>query len=156
MKKALVCGAGGFIGGHLVKRLKRASAKTRVIVMVTKAQAKTAVKAIAAGAAGVVVKDKTIANLLDALGDATKAKSTLEEAPKRRASDAPRKVLTEREVEVLRHLAEGSTVREVAAILDLSPKTVDAHKTNLMRKLNIHSRLELFRYANRHKLIRPS
>ncbi len=56
-------------------------------------------------------------------------------------------VLTVREQEVVRLLAEGRTVREVAAELSLSIKTVEAHKLNLMRKLDIHNRTTLIQYA---------
>jgi two-component system response regulator NreC len=55
--------------------------------------------------------------------------------------------LTAREQEVMRLLAEGKTVREVAAELALSTKTVEAHKLNLMRKLDIHDRASLVEYA---------
>jgi DNA-binding NarL/FixJ family response regulator len=56
-------------------------------------------------------------------------------------------VLTNREQEILRLLAERRTVRETAAELSLSSKTVEAHKLNLMRKLNIHNRSALIEYA---------
>lgn len=63
----------------------------------------------------------------------------------RRALDP--KLLTTREQEIVRLLAEGRTVRETASELALSVKTVEAHKLNLMRKLNIHSRASLVEYA---------
>ncbi|HEX4229822.1 MAG TPA: response regulator transcription factor [Bryobacteraceae bacterium] len=55
--------------------------------------------------------------------------------------------LTQRETEIVKLLAEGQTVREVAAVLQVSVKTVEAHKLNLMRKLNIHNRAALIDYA---------
>ncbi len=55
--------------------------------------------------------------------------------------------LTTRELEVMRLLAEGRTVRETAAELSLSVKTVEAHKLNLMRKLDLHDRASLIEYA---------
>jgi DNA-binding NarL/FixJ family response regulator len=58
-------------------------------------------------------------------------------------------VLTPREQEVIKLLAEGRTVREVASELGLSIKTVEAHKLNLMRKLDIHNRASLIEYAVR-------
>ena len=64
-------------------------------------------------------------------------------------------VLTSREQEVMRLLAEGRTVREVAAELSLSIKTVEAHKLNLMRKLDIHNRASLVEYATQKGLITP-
>jgi two-component system response regulator NreC len=64
-------------------------------------------------------------------------------------------VLTLREQEVMRLLAEGRTVREVAAELSLSIKTIEAHKLNLMRKLDIHNRTSLIESAMRMGLLVP-
>ncbi len=62
--------------------------------------------------------------------------------------------LTEREREVLTYLAEGATNEEIAASLVISPKTVERHRENIMRKLNLHSRAELVRYAIRKGIIK--
>jgi two-component system response regulator NreC len=61
--------------------------------------------------------------------------------------------LTDRESEVLRFLAEGKSNDEIAETLVISPKTVSRHRENLMRKLNLHSRAELVRYAIRKGII---
>ena len=61
--------------------------------------------------------------------------------------------LTKREHEILKLLAEGQSVKEIAAALDLSVKTVEAHKFNLMRKLDIHNKAQLVHYAVRKKII---
>jgi two-component system, NarL family, response regulator NreC len=62
--------------------------------------------------------------------------------------------LTEREAEVLTYLAEGANNEEIAAALVISPKTVARHRENIMRKLNLHSRSELVRYAIRKGIIK--
>ncbi|MFC2064656.1 response regulator [Chloroflexota bacterium] len=62
--------------------------------------------------------------------------------------------LTERESEVLKHLAEGESNNEIAENLVISPKTVARHRENIMRKLNLHSRTELVRYAIRKGIIK--
>jgi len=64
-----------------------------------------------------------------------------------------KKYLTKRETQVLKLLAESNTVKEVATILGLSHKTVDAHKTNLMRKIGVNNRVGLVIYAIRKKVI---
>jgi len=64
------------------------------------------------------------------------------------------KELTDREQEVLTHLAEGESNDEIAKILVISPKTVARHRENIMRKLNLHSRAELVRYAIRKGIIK--
>jgi two-component system response regulator NreC len=67
----------------------------------------------------------------------------------------PRKrVLTAREREVLKLLAEGKTVRSVAGVLGLSVKTVDSHKFNLMRKLGIHNKAELVMWAIQKRVVK--
>jgi two-component system response regulator NreC len=63
--------------------------------------------------------------------------------------------LTDREQEVLTYLAEGASNEEIAAALVISPKTVARHRENIMRKLNLHSRAELVRYAIRKGIIKP-
>ena len=62
-------------------------------------------------------------------------------------------LLSDREREILVLLAEGMSLKEIATKLALSVKTVDAHKYNLMRKLDLHDRSELIRYAVRKKLV---
>jgi len=62
--------------------------------------------------------------------------------------------LTDREHEVLIHLAEGASNDDIAAALVISPKTVERHRENIMRKLNLHSRSELVRYAIRKGIIK--
>ena len=62
--------------------------------------------------------------------------------------------LTKREREILKLLAEGSSVKEIASNLDLSVKTVEAHKFNLMRKLDLHNKAQVVQYAIQKKIIR--
>ncbi|HJS20395.1 MAG TPA: response regulator transcription factor [Anaerolineales bacterium] len=62
--------------------------------------------------------------------------------------------LTDREQEVLTYLAEGANNEETARALVISPKTVARHRENIMRKLNLHSRAELVRYAIRKGIIK--
>ncbi len=101
--------------------------------------------AIRAAAAGEVYLYPSLAKLLvkDYLSQerAVENKPTLDE-------------LTEREQEVLSHLAEGATNEDIANALVISPKTVERHRENIMRKLNLHSRAELVRYAIRKGIIK--
>jgi DNA-binding CsgD family transcriptional regulator len=63
--------------------------------------------------------------------------------------------LTPRERQIVQLIAEGRSSKEVAARLQISVKTVDTHRSNVMRKLNFHSVSELVRYAIRIKLVEP-
>jgi DNA-binding NarL/FixJ family response regulator len=62
-------------------------------------------------------------------------------------------ILTGREREVIQLLAEGKTSKEVAVALHLSVKTAETHRTNLMRKLGLHSVADLTRYAVRNRIV---
>ena len=62
-------------------------------------------------------------------------------------------ILTPREREVVKLLAEGNSVRKLADLLGLSAKTVEAHKFNLMRKLDIHNKAQLVTYAIQKKIV---
>jgi two-component system response regulator NreC len=114
-------------------------------------------KAIMAGARGYMTKGSTpgqlVAGIRQALLGDYRPHSLSRTVPDLRALDgpnreyAPKTLLTSREQEVMMLLAEGRTVREVALDLALSVKTIEAHKLNLMRKLDIHDRASLIEYA---------
>ena len=70
-------------------------------------------------------------------------------------SESRLSALTNRQLEVLRHLARGRSVKEVAKMMHLSEKSVDSHKYRIMHKLGIHDRVELARYAIREGLTLP-
>lgn len=70
-----------------------------------------------------------------------------------RERNDPYEQLTDREREILKLIAEGYTTQEIASMLVISPKTVEGHKSSLMAKLDIHSRIDLVKYAVRKGLI---
>ncbi len=72
-----------------------------------------------------------------------------------RRRSLPYDPLTPRERQVLQLIAEGKTTKEAAAVLDVSVKTAETHRTNLMEKLDIHSTAGLVRYAIRRGLLQP-
>jgi DNA-binding NarL/FixJ family response regulator len=76
-------------------------------------------------------------------------------SPRNQASRVPlrRSALTLREREVMKLLAEGNTVKKAAAVLGVSVKTVEAHKFNLMRKLDIHNKAQLVTVAIQKKIL---
>ena len=117
------------------------------------------------GGNGYMLKDSPAPQLLNAIREVHQGGSFL--SPKMllhlvddfraRTQGAPQQPrfssLTPREKEILKYLAEGSSVKDVAAKLNLSVKTIEAHKFNLMRKLSIHNKAELVHYAIRRKVI---
>jgi len=64
-----------------------------------------------------------------------------------------RSALTPREREVVKMIAEGNSAREIASLLGLSVKTVEAHRFNLMRKLDIHNKAQLVTYAIQKRIV---
>jgi len=61
--------------------------------------------------------------------------------------------LTSREIQIIKMIAEGFTNKEMALVLNISPKTVDTHRTNIMKKLNLHSAVDITRFAFRNKIM---
>lgn len=115
--------------------------------------------AVAAGAKGYMLKDSTPNQLIAAVRQVAKSPDDgnpvglsrlmpdLQALAESNQGYTRGTVLTAREQEVMKLLAEGRTVREVASELSLSIKTIEAHKLNLMRKLDIHNRASLIEYA---------
>jgi DNA-binding NarL/FixJ family response regulator len=120
-------------------------------------------EALRAGAAGYVLKRAAAKELVGAIQAVQRGESYLDPALTRTLisdyvrkvdrTDLPADALTERELEVLKLVAEGLTNRQIAAKLDISIKTVQSHRANLMDKLDLHDRTELVRYAIRRGLI---
>ena len=122
-------------------------------------------KMLDAGASGYVPKRAAPEELLSAIRKAARGEVYLYPSlarllvkdylgQNRPGSLAPENALTERERQVLAHLAEGASNGEIAAVLVISPNTVERHRENIMRKLNLHSRAELVRYAIRKGIIK--
>jgi DNA-binding NarL/FixJ family response regulator len=86
----------------------------------------------------------------NAIGEFTEPPPKPQAAPER--SRRPPKLLTAREIQVLRLLASGMRVKEIARVLNISVKTVESHRQNMMDKLEIHNAIELARYALREGL----
>ncbi len=116
-----------------------------------------------AGAVGYVLKDGPTSELLFAIEAAHRGERymspralsvVIEHAREGGDKTGTRfDLLTDREREVLRRLADGHSSKDIALKLNLSIKTVEAHKYNLMRKLDIHNRADLVKYAIRKKLV---
>lgn len=124
-------------------------------------------EALQAGAKGYMVKESASERLLEGLETIGRGEFFLDRSiscevvrglmrlPAREAmiTDEGYDVLTPREQEILRLLAEGLSVKEIAERLSISPKTVENHRSNVMSKLELHSVVELVRYAARLGLI---
>lgn len=146
-------------------QIKRRFPQTAVVALTIHEDEEYFFKMLAAGASGYVPKRAAPDELLTALRAAAAGEVYLypslarllvndyltQDPPAQTA--ARRDGLTEREQEVLGHLADGATNAEIGETLSISPKTVARHRENIMRKLNLHSRTELVKYAIRKGII---
>jgi two-component system, NarL family, response regulator NreC len=145
-------------GAHAVFAIRQANPSLSILFLTQEDGPEQLEHAIEAGGRGYMLKGSPAAQLVAgirqvAFSDDKNPRELSRIVPDLRAlahsneSPARTSVLTSREQEVMRLLAEGRTVREVANELSLSVKTVEAHKLNLMRKLDIHNRASLVEYA---------
>lgn len=137
----------------------------RVIILSMYADEEFLVRALTAGVKGYLLKDAVQADLLRAVRAVATGRSffspaiaqTLAEDYVRqlqhRGLEDSYELLTEREREVLQLLAEGKSNKEVATVLNVSPYTVETHRTHLMQKLNLHNTAEIVLYAVRKKIV---
>ena len=128
-----------------------------VVVFTVAEVGERAAALLLSGARAMVLKSDTTMDLVQAVEAASLGRMYLSSAVAQllvseRAAERPLSKLSEREVEILRLLAEGKNSKEVAAALDLSSKTVDAHRARIMNKLSLNSLSDLIRFAIRNKL----
>jgi two-component system response regulator NreC len=152
-------------GIEATRRIRTGYPETKVLVLSMYDDEEYVQQLLAAGASGCTLKRATSEELIRALREVVAGGTPLHPAVAAKVvKDYVRRVqggeeaaaseLTPREIEVLRLVAEGHTNQEIAGRLQLSRKTVDTHRTNLMRKLGIHDVTELVKYALRHGVIR--
>jgi DNA-binding NarL/FixJ family response regulator len=149
----------GLSGLDVMPHLKTASPHTRVIVLTMHEDAELAARALRAGASGFLLKDSAGEELVNAVRQALQGRIYLTPVLTRqvmaRMADAgvpegPR--LTPRQIDVLRLVVEGKRMKEIGAILQLSSRTVETHKYELMSVLGVHSTAELVKYAIQNRL----
>ena len=144
-------------GLDAAQQLRRTAPGVRVIFVTMHADPDYVQAAMRTGASGYVVKSAASTELLAAIAAAMKG--AIHVSPQfadvvagPRAADP----LTQRQREVLQLVAEGRTAREIAEILGVSRKTVEFHKSSIMRLLALRSTAELTRYALDHGLLGPT
>ena len=151
----------GMPGGSTIEaigRLRERWPEMQIVVMTMEENPVFAQRAFAAGALGFVAKDRADGELLEAVRAAARGEEFVSPRVAARLDALQRSLtddaLTPREVEVLRLIALGHTSVEIARKLHLSPRTVETHRANIHRKLELSTRAELVRYALRRGLVR--
>lgn len=153
----------GLTGLEALRFLRSRRLNTKVIVLTMHADAELAREAIEAGASGFVLKHAATQELVTAIHEVLQGRVYLTPALTREvlaslshaAAPGPAVQLTPRQLEVLRHIAEGRRMKEIAALLSLSTRTVEGHKYEMMQALGVQSTAELVRYALEHRVITP-
>ena len=148
-------------GVDACRELLREVPEMRVIVLTVHGEDAYVIEALRAGARGYVLKTQAGSDLVRAIGEVTQGRIYLSPSVSSAVVQAflagassPADPLTPREREVLQLIAEGRSTKEVAAILGVSVKTAETHRTRLMAKLDIHHTAGLVHYAIRRGLIR--
>ena len=159
-------GMAGMSSFEATRQIRKQRPETRVVFLSMYDDEDYLAEAVEIGASGYVLKESPAEQLVNALREVYRGGNYLSPRLLARLVDDFRTLgrsparqtrfgtLTKREREITKLLAEGKSVKEVAASFDLSVKTVEAHKFNLMRKLNIHNKAQLVQYAIQKKIIR--
>jgi two-component system invasion response regulator UvrY len=148
-------------GIELIAEIRRERPETRVLILTMYSEEQYAVRAIKAGAAGFLNKESAPEKLTEALrkiaGGGRYVSAQLAEALAfllaGEAKGEAHERLSNREFEILKLLASGKTVSQVAHELTLSVKTISTHRTRILKKMNLKTNAELTHYAVRRGLV---
>jgi DNA-binding NarL/FixJ family response regulator len=154
------------LGGlEALPRITKNFPRVRVILLSAHANEEYVIRALRSGAAGYMLKDAATLELELAINSVVQGKTYLSPSISRTVIESylervgsqtsPIEQLTARQREVLQLIAEGKNTKEIAATLDVSIKTVEAHRLQLMARLDIHDVPGLVRYAIRSGLVSP-
>ena len=153
------------LGGlETLERIRGQYPDVKVVLLSVHGDGPIVQSAVTLGAHGYVLKNGRVGEVVTAVRAVTSGETYFsppvaqEIVEQLRAPDRgrdPFSLLSGREREVLQLIAEGQSAKEIAVELKISPKTVEAHRTSMMRKLGARKATELVRYALRHGLIEP-
>jgi two-component system, NarL family, response regulator NreC len=143
-------------GMDAAREILKADPRTKVILLTMHTEDRYVLEALRAGVSGYVVKTRAAGDLLQAIREVHQGHFYLSPGISRVVIEAflakgepPPDPLTSRERQVLQLIAEGKTTKQAAALLDISVKTAETHRTRIMQKLDIHETAGLVRYAIR-------
>jgi len=149
-------------GVDAAREILRASPDTRTILLTIHEDNQYVVEALRAGVSGYLLKTKAASDLVQAIKEVSRGGLYLSPGLSRDVvksflenKEIKADPLSPREREVLQLIAEGKTTKEVGAILGISVKTAESHRTRIMEKLGIHETATLVRYAIRQGVIQP-
>jgi DNA-binding NarL/FixJ family response regulator len=151
-------------GVEATRQIRKVSPGTEILILTMHDSEHMIQGVLDAGAHGYILKDDADRNLLAAVESLRRHKpywsSRVSAAaavaqPTTGRIERPARRLTPREREIVQLLAEGKSNKEIATYLNISVKTAETHRANIMLKMNFHSVTELVRYAVKNKIIQP-
>jgi DNA-binding NarL/FixJ family response regulator len=154
----------GMDGFELIRRARTQHPALKLVVLSMHTSPEYISRAVESGADGYLFKDSAVADLVSAIHTVRQNRVFYGSEVQRRlatlvrgrdAAARPTDVLSAREIEVLRLVALGLSTKEIAGRLEISTRTVETHRGNLMRKLGVHSVAVLTQIAMREGLIGP-
>ena len=151
----------GLDGYELLRGARARWPDLKLLVLTMHADAEHAARAVREGADGYLLKDSAAGELVAGVRAVMAGRTYYSEPVQRALSEmvrsgatpGPLERLTEREIEVLKLVAKGLSTKEIASAFDISARTVETHRANIMRKLEVHSVALLTRFALREGLI---
>ena len=151
----------GQSGIEILKQIKEYAPAIPVLMLSMHAPEQYAVRAIKAGASGYLTKESAPFELVNAvekiLGGrkyiTAQVAEVLAESIEQNIDKAPHEILSDREFEVLKLIAQGQSISKIGEILSLSVNTISTYRTRIMEKLNIHNNADLVKYSMKHNLI---
>lgn len=154
-------------GIEAIGEAKKICPKVKIVILTMHKSKQYLCHAISAGADGYVLKEDSDSELLTAIDQVLKDKifvspvlskelSSSDVEACRKKKNIPSESLTPRERQVLKMVAEGKTSRDIAELLSISTRTVEHHRANLLRKLNINNTADLIKYAIRKGYVLPN
>ena len=154
----------GLSGLDVTRQVRQRSPRTHIVILSMYSNEAYVLEALRNGAAAYVLKDSTAADLVHAVREVVAGRRYLSPPLSERAIETyaekakstsldPYETLTTRERQVLHLAAEGCTNAEIGDRLSISPRTVETHRANLMRKLGLETQTDLIRYALRRGII---
>jgi two-component system response regulator NreC len=149
-------------GIDAARELRKASPTTKTILLTRHDEDQYVTEALRSGVKGYVLKNQAATDLVHAIREVCRGGIYLSPSISGTIvgaflskTDLPADPLTSRERQVLQLVGEGKSTKEVAALLGISMKTAESHRTRLMQKLDIHETASLVRYAIRRGLVQP-
>jgi two-component system response regulator NreC len=147
-------------GVDAAREIIKTNSRIKVILLTMHTEDHLILESLRAGVTGYVLKTKASGELVQALRAVCRGEMFLTQTISRtivqaflQKDDLPEKPISDRERQVLQLVAEGKTTKEIAALLGISVKTAESHRSNMMDKLDIHDTAGLVRYAVRKGII---